>query len=309
MTARTAGWKRGSGEGMNSTLLTVACIAVIFCGGLVIGAAVNNKEPVFFEPFDSDEDMWANIMAAYPTYTTMTDLQKTTALRTWASQHIYRSGSTHIYNHENFDNQHPYKIFNHFSVFHNGEAGVMCSGHAHALCVLYSYAGFPTMIYDYGGDVCSHSITLVRIMDNGEPKMIVQDLYFDYYYAWPNGTAMSIYDVFAEVNAERYDTIVPVYEKTVDYIVTDSHKEEALRVFGPRYVQKIDHDTVIYRYWYTPENYYNQSTIYKTSKQTLFGDDVTDLDLIVEKRWILYFNSIHEMPVVLEDFPFLEVLP
>lgn len=260
----------------------------------------------FFEPFDSDEDMWGNIMAAYPTYDAMTDLEKTTALRTWASQHMYVSGNINVYAHNKFDNLHPYRIFNHFSRFHNGNAGVMCAGYAHALCVLYNYAGFPSLKYDYGGDGCSHSITLVRIIDNGDPKIIVQDAYFDYYYTWPNGTAISIYDIFAEVEAGRYENVVPVYEKTVDYYVTAPISDSAREIFGVEQVVTIDHDTVVYRFWYTPENY-QTSKKYITHRDAFLGtEEANDLDLIVEKRLIIYFR---ESPALQHDFAILETIP
>ena len=278
------------------------CISV-FCFGIataiVILPAVYDDEPPFFEPFASDDDMWANIMAAYPSYDTMTDLQKTTALRTWASQHLYVSGPVNVYNHNLFDNEHPYLIFNHFAKFHNGEAGVMCSGHAHALSVLYNYAGFPSLKYDYGGDGCSHSITLVRIMDVGEPTIIVQDAYFDYYYAWPNGTIMSVYDVFAEVNASRYDNIVPVYEKTIDYGVFVPFDGSMEQRYGVEHVTDIDRDSVIYRFWYTPEEY-RETPNYIAAK----GDTKNDLQLIVEQRNIVYFTS--DGPTRPTDFSILE---
>ena len=285
--------------------IIVIIVALIFAVNLGYGIGTSTQDYPFFEPFDSDEDMWSNIMAAYPNYDAMTDLQKTTALRTWASQHMYVSGNVNVYDHGKFDNRHPYKIFNHFSTFHNGNAGVMCSGYAHALCVLYAYAGFPALKYDYGGDGCSHSVTLVRIMEGGEPKIIVQDAYFDYYYAWPNGTAMSVYDIFDEVRANRYDNIVPVYEKTVDYLVATPLSEEAIRVFGVEYIKKIDHDSVIYRYWYTPENYLTNPS-YISARRAAYGDEATDLDLIIEKRLILHFDSNYQITRLVEDFSFLE---
>lgn len=291
--------------------LPVIIVLIVLAAALGVFTGVTITSPAhagfpFFEPFDSDEDMWDNIMAAYPTYDTMTDLQKTTALRTWASQHMYVSGNVNVYDHQKFDNLHPYRIFNHFSRFHNGNAGVMCSGYAHALCVLYSYAGFPSLKYDYGSDGCSHSVTLVRIMDNREPKIIVQDAYFDYYYAWPNGTAMSVYDIFAEVEARRYENVVPVYEKTIDYLVAVPLDATAQKVFGVELVAEIDHDSVIYRYWYTPENYLANPR-YVAAKNAAYGETASDLDLIVEKRLIFYFGT--GRPMIQHDFTVLETLP
>ena len=262
------------------------------------------NEPTFFEPFTSDDDMWANIMAAYPNYDTMTDLQKTTALRTWASQHLYVSGPVNVYDHNLFDNDHPYLVFNHFSTFHNDNAGVMCTGYAHALCVLYDYAGFPSLKYDYGSDGCSHSVTLVRIIDSGAQKIIVQDAYFDYYYAWPNGTVMSVYEAFAEVDAARYDNIVPVYDGAIDYLVATPLDEDARAVFGVELVEVIDHDSVVYRYWYTQYNYY-KSTKYANSRDEYLGNDgANDLKLLTEQRNIVYFASGE--PTFPNDFSVLE---
>lgn len=261
-----------------------------------------SSEPPFFEPFTSDDDMWANIMAAYPNYENMTDLQKTTALRTWASQHMYVSGNVNVYDHQKFDNQQPYVNFNHFSKFHNGNAGVMCSGYAHALCVLYDYAGFTTIKYDYGGDGCSHSVTLVRIMDDGIPKIIVQDVYFDYYYAWPNGTAISVYDILTEVESHRYENVVPIYEKTVDYGVFVPLTAD-WKVYGVEKVEEIDKDSVIYRFWYTPENYLTNPR-YIAAKNAAYGEAASDLDLIVEKRLIIYFGS--GKPSLQENFSMLD---
>ena len=289
------------------TMILTIGLALALSASIGYGIGTSAQDYPFFEPFDSDEDMWSNIIAAYPNYDAMSDLQKTTALRTWASQHMYVSGNVNVYDHQKFDNRHPYRIFNHFSTFHNGNAGVMCSGYAHALCVLYAYAGFPALKYDYGGDGCSHSVTLVRIMDDGEPKIIVQDAYFDYYYAWPDGTAMSVYEAFDEVRANRYDNIVPVYERSMDYLVATPLSEEAIRVFGVECIKKIDHDSVIYRYWYTPENYLT-SPAYLSARRTVYGNDATDLDLLVEKRLIFSFDSNYDRPLLFEDFSFLETL-
>lgn len=302
-------WQNNGGDKhMKDGFLVLGLCISVFCFGIataiiILPSACETDEPPFFEPFASDEDMWANIMAAYPTYDTMTDLQKTTALRTWASQHMYVSGPVNVYNHNLFDNEHPYLIFNHFSAFHNGEAGVMCTGYAHALCVLYDYAGFPSLKYDYGGDGCSHSVTLVRIIDEDEPKIIVQDSYFDYYYAWPNGTAMSVYEVFAEVGAARYDNIVPVYDGAIDYLVAVPIDATDREVFGVEMVDEIDHDTVIYRYWYTPENYLTNPR-YVAAKNAAYGEAASDLDLIVEKRLIIYFGS--GKPSLQDNFSLLE---
>jgi hypothetical protein len=256
-----------------------------------VASPVDQHDLTFFTPFANNTDMWDQIMQAYPDYATMTDLQKTTALRTWASLHLYSSGWVNLFDHVSLNYEPPYVVFNHFSTFTNGNAGVMCAGYAHALCSLYQYAGFPAWYYDYADGQCAHAVTLVLINqpETGGKTVIYQDAYFDLYPAWPNGTAMSLFDLINETQHRRYENIVAVEAPVLDYGVWAPRADYDIFNFQP--VMMFDEDSTLYHFWFNIDTFHKLPWYIESRDAFLNETNANDWDLVQYAHTLSDYSS------------------
>lgn len=271
---------------MNLKVILVFLSLVI--GVIAIISMALNPVPNHFEPFTSDADMWYDILETYPDYYEMNDVEKTTALRMWAADHMYRSWWEDLYDHDQFISMRPYQTFNHFSTYHEEKAGVMCYGFALVLQKLYAYAGFKSYLYSYGFDDCCHALNLVwvRHPDTGEWVLIYHDPFFDSTVTWQNGTVMTFHEMLEEIRAERYENLVLVHEPAkpyIDYVgAVDAVFPKGYRVDK---VVDLDEDTTLYRIWGMNEEYYFNDRGWIEGRERAFGSaDINDWALFQYPR-------------------------
>jgi hypothetical protein len=83
-----------------------------------------------------------------------------------------------------------------FDLFHNEKGGVMCGGTAYALQQLYELYGFEAYTVNMGkiGNF-THVITLVKISNNNQSLLSVQDAYSDISYTKPNDQPIDYFEM------------------------------------------------------------------------------------------------------------------
>lgn len=132
---------------------------------------------VYEEEFSTWEQKKAALTLELQAYET--DFEKTNHLRRFVAGFVdigSHSISCDVFNIP----AHEINVQDHYSYFVNDQMTVVCGGAAFFLKSVYEEFNYESYTYDVGGNNVTHLFCLVKITDQGEKKLIIQDPYFDH---------------------------------------------------------------------------------------------------------------------------------
>lgn len=160
-----------------------------------------------------DSDFARRIVAEYPDLARpeISDLRRVTILRQWAWSHIDFAPSAEAA--KLFQSDTAWlasEAPEFFARFEKLKGGVICGGAARGLWKLYRYFGYRAWAYgcecEPGGP--SHSVALVEVDLNGEPRIIVEDASFNVSLCdAATSEPLSIFELLTRLRARQHETI------------------------------------------------------------------------------------------------------
>ena len=145
----------------------------------------------------------------------ITDYETVCTIRRWAANIISWSTYSLLFNVRDryFDSLSAYEMYR---LFNDSVGGVWCSGASLFLRKIYKIFGFEACVAGYGTpDAFTHTITLVKINDNGKELYSIQDAYFDITYESTNNNPMDYFRMLEYLKQKRDSEIAVVQSQPV----------------------------------------------------------------------------------------------